>query len=345
MADKDLLRREHGGELVVRYKETATPDVYTPYVELLTAATGGGPATIADGADVAQGTTTDTSAQNTALGRLSKLLVELQLKADLTETQPVSAASLPLPAGAATQATLASLLTELALKADLTETQPVSAASLPLPTGAATQATLASLLTELALKADLTEIQPVSAASLPLPTGAATEATLATRLAEATFTTRHPTVAQKTMAASMPVVIASDQSSVPVSGPLTDAQLRAATVPVSGTVAASVASTTLTATVTPAGDDVVADGRDVVAVAGTRVQMQGQACKVVAVTAETDNTGLIVIGAVTCVAAIATRRGLPLSAGDTATFTVDNVNRLYIDSTVSTDGVTWAILS
>jgi hypothetical protein len=35
------------------------------------------------------------------------LLAELQLKADLAETQPVSAASLPLPANAATQTTLA----------------------------------------------------------------------------------------------------------------------------------------------------------------------------------------------------------------------------------------------
>jgi hypothetical protein len=57
------------------------------------------------------------------------LLAELQLKADLTETQPVSVASLPLPTGAATQTTLAALLTELQLKADLTETQPVSIAT------------------------------------------------------------------------------------------------------------------------------------------------------------------------------------------------------------------------
>jgi len=62
----------------------------------------------------------------------------------------------------ATQTTLAALLTELQLKADLTETQPVSAVSLPLPTGAATQTTLAALLTELQLKADLSETQPVS---------------------------------------------------------------------------------------------------------------------------------------------------------------------------------------
>lgn len=40
----------------------------------------------------------------------------------------------------ATQTTLAALLTELQLKADLSETQPVSAASLPLPTGASTSA-------------------------------------------------------------------------------------------------------------------------------------------------------------------------------------------------------------
>jgi hypothetical protein len=40
-----------------------------------------------------------------------------------TGTQPISVDSLPLPFGAATQATLAALLTELQLKADLTETQ------------------------------------------------------------------------------------------------------------------------------------------------------------------------------------------------------------------------------
>jgi len=45
-----------------------------------------------------------------------------------------------LPADAATETTSAALLTELQLKADLTETQPVSAASLPLPSGAATSA-------------------------------------------------------------------------------------------------------------------------------------------------------------------------------------------------------------
>lgn len=67
--------------------------------------------------------------------------------------------------------------------------------------------------------------QPISAVSLPLPTGAATEATLATRASEATvatlltttaFQARINTLGQKTMANSTPVVIASDQSSIPV---------------------------------------------------------------------------------------------------------------------------------
>src|SRR3972149_3366540 len=62
-----------------------------------------------------------------------------------------------------------------------------------------------------------TTTQPISAVALPLPTGAATEATLLTRLADATFTARINTLGQKTMALSTPVVIASDQSFIPVS--------------------------------------------------------------------------------------------------------------------------------
>ncbi len=66
--------------------------------------------------------------------------------------------------------------------------------------------------------------QPISAASLPLPTGAATETTL-TALSNKT-----PVLGQAVMAASQPVVIASNQSSVPVSGAFWQS-----TQPVSGT--------------------------------------------------------------------------------------------------------------
>lgn len=73
--------------------------------------------------------------------------------------------------------------------------------------------------------------------TISLPTGAATEATLGTRLAEATFTTRINTQGQKAMAASTPVVIASDQSAVPVTS--TPATLTAAAPTVSSVGTAS----------------------------------------------------------------------------------------------------------
>jgi hypothetical protein len=50
---------------------------------------------------------------------VNNLLTELQLKADLSETQPVSAASLPLPTGAATSAKQDTMITALQLIDDL----------------------------------------------------------------------------------------------------------------------------------------------------------------------------------------------------------------------------------
>ena len=68
-----------------------------------------------------------------------------------------------------------------------------------------------------ALKVDGSAVtQPVSAAALPLPTGAATQATLA-----AIDAGIPAALGQTTMAASMPVVIASNQSAVPISGTVT----------------------------------------------------------------------------------------------------------------------------
>lgn len=90
---------------------------------------------------------------------------------------------------------------------------------------------------------------PVSAASLPLPSGAATEATLSTRAADSTITARLNTLGQKTAANSTPVVLASDQTSIPVTdngGSLTVD----GTVAVSGTVTTS--GTTTAAQGTPA---------------------------------------------------------------------------------------------
>lgn len=87
----------------------------------------------------------------------------------------------------------------------------------------------------------------------------------------------------------------------------------------------------------------IADDRKTVTTAGTRVALgSSTACKQVIITAETDNTGIIVVGGSTCVAALATRRGVPLSAGDSVALEIDNLADVYIDSTVNGDGVTFA---
>lgn len=61
-----------------------------------------------------------------------------------------------------------------------------------------------------------TTTQPISAAALPLPTGASTEATLAGVLTSTNFQARINTLGQKTAANSTPVVLASDQSAIPI---------------------------------------------------------------------------------------------------------------------------------
>lgn len=81
--------------------------------------------------------------------------------------------------------------------------------------------------------------QPVSGtltANIGTIAGLATEATVAA------MNGKMAALGQGVMAGSMPVVIASNQSAIPVSGPLTDTQLRATPVPVSGTVAVNVIS-------------------------------------------------------------------------------------------------------
>jgi hypothetical protein len=86
------------------------------------------PATQATLTDVLNKLTADPS---TAAGvTAAAAAVVAQLVTNLAGTQPVSVAALPLPADAATQATLAGLLTELEGKADLAETQPVTQATL-----------------------------------------------------------------------------------------------------------------------------------------------------------------------------------------------------------------------
>ena len=89
------------------------------------------------------------------------------------------------------------------------------------------------------------------------------------------------------------------------------------------------------------------DGRKVVTTAGTRVALASStACKEVVITAETDNTGVVAVGAAaTVVAALATRTGVPLNAGDSIVLQIDNLADVGLDSMVSGDGVTFVAFS
>jgi hypothetical protein len=86
--------------------------------------------------------------------------------------------------------------------------------------------------------------QPVSAAALPLPAGASTEATLA--LIKAKTDNLDAALSTRTKPADQQHVIVDASAAVAVTGPLTDAALRATPVPVSGAVTVSDGSGPLT---------------------------------------------------------------------------------------------------
>lgn len=125
-------------------------------------------------------------------------------------TQPISASTLPLPTGAATEATLAKLT--------LAQGSTTSGQSGPLVQGAVTtasptyttaQTSPLSLTTAGALRIDGSAVtQPISAASLPLPTGAATSALQTSGNATLTAISGQlpPALGPQTTAASLSIV-------------------------------------------------------------------------------------------------------------------------------------------
>jgi hypothetical protein len=89
----------------------------------------------------------------------------------------------------------------------------------------------------------------------------------------------------------------------------------------------------------------IADNRKVIATAGTAETLAATtACKEVTLTAMLANTGIVVVGGSTVVAAQSTRRGTPLAAGDSYTLTIDDLVKIYLDVTVSGEGVVYSYL-
>ena len=91
----------------------------------------------------------------------------------------------------------------------------------------------------------------------------------------------------------------------------------------------------------------VGDGRKTVTAAATAEALSSTALHVdaVVITAETNNTGMIVVGGSTVVAAVATRRGTPLNPGDHMILEGVDLATIYIDSAVNGDGVTYSYVA
>jgi hypothetical protein len=163
--------------------------------------------------------------------------------------QALAAASVPVVLTAA-QLTTLTPLSSVSIS-NFPATQAISAVSLPLPTGASTSALQAAGNASLSsIDAKLTNPLPVSGPltdaelrATPVPVSGTVTATIAGVATEATLSAinaKVPALGQALAAASVPVVLTAAQlstltplSTVAVTGPLTDAELRASAVPIS----------------------------------------------------------------------------------------------------------------
>lgn len=87
---------------------------------------------------------------------------------------------------------------------------------------------------------------------------------------------------------------------------------------------------------------IVGSGVQTVTTAGTRVALASTtAIKSVTVRAKSVNTGLIYVGS----SIVASSNGFQLSAGETVSIDIDNLSKVYIDSAVNEEGVSFIYLS
>ena len=108
---------------------------------------------------------------------------------------------------------------------------------------------------------------------------------------------------------------------------------------VDGTVSATA---TISGTVTTTnGATSLGDNRKTVTAGSAEAIASSTACKTVFITALLSNTGVVVVGGSTVVAAVLTRRGIPLQAGDSIVIKTDNLADIYIDSMTTGEGVSF----
>lgn len=84
----------------------------------------------------------------------------------------------------------------------------------------------------------------------------------------------------------------------------------------------------------------IGHGVKTVTTAGTDVVLSTtKNAKWVIIQAQTDNTGIIAVGAVGVDATVATGNGVALAAGESVSLPANDLVNIYIDATVSGDGV------
>ena len=90
----------------------------------------------------------------------------------------------------------------------------------------------------------------------------------------------------------------------------------------------------------------IGHGVTTVTTAGTDVVLAAStAAKVLIIQAQTDNTGAIAVGASGVDATVATGTGVLLYAGDSIVMEIDNLADLFVDATVSGEGVRYTYLT
>jgi len=101
----------------------------------------------------------------------------------------------------------------------------------------------------------------------------------------------------------------------------------------------------------------IVDGRTVVTTHGTAVPLSSSApyhYGSITVTALEGNTKKVVVGGPGVVAALASRKGIPLSTGDSYTFepgergqglSRESTGTIYVDAEVDGEGVSWSVQS
>lgn len=225
-------------------------------VRLRVSATGTGTVTISSNASTVSSAVALSSPVPSGTNQIGHVVSDTGSTTAVTGTVAVSAASLPLPSGAmgstggtvglvAGTAVIGHVIVDTAPTTAVTgtffqSTQPVSAASLPLPSGASTSAKQPALGTAGTPSADVITVQGAASMTALKVDGSAVTQPVSGPLTDAQLRA----------------------SAVPISGALTDTQLRATPVPVSGTVTATgpLTDTQLRATPVPVSGTVTATG-------------------------------------------------------------------------------------